>query len=65
MPILTTQIKVATVEDYFQPISISLSETLHVEKVVYRVKFQEAVQSSNAISSTSFFPKVSTSRVNE
>ena len=37
--------------------SISLCEKLHVEKLGYKVKFQEAVQSNNGVSSTSFFPK--------
>ena len=32
---------------------------MHVEKLGYMVKFQEAVQSSNVVSSTCFFLKVS------
>ena len=34
---------------------------MHVEKLGYTVKFQEAVQSSNAVTSTSLFTKVSSS----
>ena len=42
---------------------ISLCEKLHVEKLSYTVKFQEDVQSSNAVSSSCLFPKVSSSCV--
>ena len=43
--------------------SISFSENSHVKKLGYTVKFQEAVQSSNAVSSTCLLPKVSSNRV--
>ena len=36
---------------------------MHAEKLGCTVKCQEAVQSSNAVSSTSFFTKVSSNRV--
>ena len=42
--------------------SISVCKKLHVEKLGYTVKFHETVQSSNAVSSTSLFPNVSSSR---
>ena len=46
--------------------SILLCKKLHAEKLGYTVKFQEAVQSSNVVSSTSFFRKVTSSHaVNE
>ena len=41
--------------------SILLHEKWYVEKLGYMVKFQEAVRSSGAVSSTCFFPKDSSS----
>ena len=45
--------------------SISLCERFHVKKLGYMVEFQEAVHSSNAVSSTLMFPKVSSSHAME
>ena len=42
--------------------STSVCKKLHVEKLGYTVKFHETVQSSNAVSSTSLFRNVSSSR---
>ena len=44
---------------------ISLHKKSHVEKLGYTVKFQEAVQSSNADSSACLRPKISSSLVME
>ena len=43
--------------------SISFRQKSHVQKLGYTVKFQEAVQLSNAVSSTCLLPKVSSSGV--
>ena len=44
---------------------ISLHKKLYVEKLGYTVKFQEAAQSSNAVSSTCLLPKVLSSHAIE
>ena len=41
---------------------VSVCKKLHVEKLGYTVKFHQTVQSSNAVSSSSLLPNVSSSR---